>query len=35
MAAKDLLGHAFVNTTQIYVDSGEREKVAAVEALEF
>ena len=35
MAAKDLLGHSFVNTTQIYIDSGEREKVAAVEALEF
>jgi site-specific recombinase XerD len=35
MAAKDLLGHALVNTTQVYINSNEGEKVAAVETLEF
>ena len=28
MTAKDLLGHTFVGTTQVYVDTGQREAAA-------
>jgi len=35
MAAKTLLGHSFVNTTQLYVKSDEIEAAEAVEAISF